>query len=91
MKAGKIAFGADSSVVLIFAKSTASPACSRCPVKFPAIPKVAISCKLNSIASNIFCLVRYFNMEKLFFEKFYKNKIRNVDFLRFAKKEYPLS
>jgi hypothetical protein len=43
---GKIAFGAFSSLVLMCIKSLASPACSRCHVKFPATPKVAISSKL---------------------------------------------
>ena len=39
---GKTPFGADLSCTFKLIKSAASPACSKCPVKLPATPKVAM-------------------------------------------------
>lgn len=54
IKVGKTALGALASLVFTFVKSTASPACSKWPVKLPATPKVAILLKSIFIKDPLF-------------------------------------
>ena len=51
MNVGNTALGAFASAVFTLVKSTASPACSRWPVKLPATPNVAILLKSIDICT----------------------------------------